>query len=1500
MKFKVQSSKFEELPIRWRAKPALRLPPRVSNRQIAKSPNHEINPLPDGRGSVRRGSVLVLVMTLLGILFVLGVAFLATMNFEAEMIASLRQRDRGDRGVESATIDVGSTLRGSMMAAPSLPFGDTSVALSSTAYAEMPGVQNSFSPVEPYWTDGPGPDGQFGTADDAPVLVFGGYFDAVGLAHRPFTGPSLPPGFAINTALYNGNPISKLPLPGGVTGTTTIFLLRCADGPKKGDQCLVSADCQVSATDPPYACEGPRVADADGDGIVDSLLIDAVDIGLSGPQLADLSARLNPPSNPTGKVYIALRVIPHGGLVNLNDSHPNLIANVLGIPRTPADLWPKYGDHPNPNLGNFIHRPTQHQTLYSPSLEESLLRRRALLPPAVIPSSMLQGNVQLDKTKNPTGLADMAWFLYSPKWPGGAVAGNFYNVFDHRYAPFFPGEEFPGNVNFDLWPVRMDLDMANAASAPISPFTMSFEYDRRHLVTTVSQDDLLTRGGTVSTSTGSKDLRQAMIEANLSAYNVNDDCTSLLAFEYADYPYDLPRERDPALSTDPNMQPCDCPTSRYCRFDARKGRLQLSLPYLDTINAVQRERLIHDAFFMLVRNAATPLKVEGMPCSSDFQCAKGKDCELNADAKCAVQDTVCRLIGVPLTDPSRQGYCVHLGNAYKSAFTDPADPGCKPASPCSIPGSICNAGVCELAAPAWRDEPDNSKCRADEFFLITDPTTSPPTGVCADRWTWQRRSQALISRTAASLTANMIDFVDSDNIPTRIAVRNFDFTPRCIGGGKQNLPCNPADLSSCPNGICPIPGSEIDTTHAVNGACASDADCTTANAPVCQMTAAQVKHCIKPLYVYGLERQPYITEVATFADDTKKLKARAIEIFNPYPQEIPASDPANNEEYFIYQRNPSGALEPPVALTGVLQPTGSVTGPFTTFYSAADVGAGNSLLGPETKGTPVPLGPNDLVFEKDWVLYLVRRVQYPKLPSPVDVVVDQFTVDGTYIGSEDATLLGSLPANVPIRFSVERPVKEGTPWTAPVPFTTETTQDGSTLGTWNSLDTLETKKIHPVEIQFANTGTFGPDTLSNVTAAFPTTGSLSLLIRYANRAITDFTPPVVQGTTGRVTNLAFTAALLVDPTIGTPDFKIENTPEDTASMPGSTAVAIARQQQIDNGRMPLFDVGVKESNTATGFLAANHLPPQLLKAWDPANPSSKPLPGDLNMLPWGQLIFDYFTALPLSNPGPYLVSDPNLIGNPEYLAKSQPRVDLDGARVYGRINLNAAPWTVLSGLPFVPMGRIPAEFRTHIAGTLGLAPNPPPESPAVSIGEPLAQAIVAYREARDLRGTGNYNDGKASPGVSGTPPLYPRGWTAPDPVSRRGTGLMSVGELANVRHSGAINGSFRTDSGVIDADATNNNSQNFIDAAAVLIALSDWATIRSQVFTVYGQLRGEEDQTILDPNLATQQRLRRQDADSRALRFQETIDRLPTFFGKPLPRRIGERTIAKLTDVNND
>ena len=122
------------------------------------------------------------------------------------------------------------------------------------------------------------------------------------------------------------------------------------------------------------------------------------------------------------------------------------------------------------------------------------------------------------------------------------------------------------------------------------------------------------------------------------------------------------------------------------------------------------------------------------------------------------------------------------------------------------------------------------------------------------------------------------------------------------------------------------------------------------------------------------------------------------------------------------------------------------------------------------------------------------------------------------------------------------------------------------------------------------------------------------------------------------------------------------------------------------------------------------------------------------------------------------------------------------------------------------------------------------------------------------------------------------------------TGFLTVGELANVRSpdDGVTNQSgdtvlFDIDAGVIDA--TNVVAEDFIEAAAVLIALGDWVTTRSHVFTVYGTLRGSGSKSLVD---------------RKALRFQETVDRMPSMFSGALPQRIGQRTVGAYSDARSD
>ncbi|UCG88402.1 MAG: hypothetical protein JSW71_07630, partial [Gemmatimonadota bacterium] len=237
---------------------------------------------------------------------------------------------------------------------------------------------------------------------------------------------------------------------------------------------------------------------------------------------------------------------------------------------------------------------------------------------------------------------------------------------------------------------------------------------------------------------------------------------------------------------------------------------------------------------------------------------------------------------------------------------------------------------------------------------------------------------------------------------------------------------------------------------------------------------------------------------------------------------------------------------------------------------------------------------------------------------------------------------------------------------------------------------------------------------------------------------------------------------------------------------------------------------------------------------------------------------------------------------------------------------------VLVGLPFVPMNafKFPTgnpeghEIYRMLKTTLdprNTLDEPVEDDEAGALGEMRAKAIVAYREARGLDqvdfnyesfSTGDYNE--------------VRGWELVPPTARRGTGFMAVGELANVRAADPDDDpdaddpedyrKYRIDSGSLYAGV----NSGYLKAIAVLACLGDWVTVRSHVFTIYGVLRGQEDETIVHPDVDLQTQLRAADVDSRALRFQETLDRLPTFLGEPAPIRVGDRTVGKYRDTLND
>jgi hypothetical protein len=1492
----------------------------------------------------RRGSVLVLVMTLLGVLFVTGIVFLASMNFEAEMIAARQQRDLNEHGVRAVVDEFGSILRDGLMAGPNRPFSGAVVGESKGGFAELPGVHNLFAPIEPHQPldDYGGFSGRF---------VFPWITDVFSLTSGSHDGLNFR---ELGDYQVNGNPIVgidmtwqsgvRLALGGGPSDTAyPVDLL--------GETIIVPVD-------------------ADGDGIVDTIQFPFSALGFSDAQTAAVSSQLNPQSNPTGEVYLGLRIIAHGGLVNLNESHPNLIANVLDLDYV-SDLTSLGND---PAIGYFRHRPTSQQVPYSPVLEEPILRRRGLLPPRFIPPSWLHGNPFLDPDEHPFGQADMWQQLFPPSLPGTNLS-RVYQGYEtvhpdgHTYTPFAPLSMDP-DLMFPVWAVRMEPFVTNGTGYQPG-------YDRRHLVTTISHDDLLSRGGRWEELDSDwnrveHDLLEKMRQANRAADTLGP--CPFLPFEYADYPHDILNNTAP----DPEFpgEECTGPTQAVCSFDPRKGRLQLSLPWLDeevqTSNFTedQAQGVIHDVFSMMVSNAHGEYW-EDTTCFA-ATCGFGKTCKGvcaggdHPGRKCTV-DTDCAggecVLAVCLGGPNQGNPCIGNPN--------------------------CPGGECRL-------------------------------GACVDDRTEQSDREALISRTAASLTANMIDYMDYDgncagsvcspdlDIPTRVPLRSFDFSDPESAGRPVMLVCADDPKTSCTKDAdCTLGcrrarvcvGGSSDRTW-----CATDVDCPGGSCRRQERTChgggrdglicTSDEYCDpgvctpKPHYVYGLERQPFITEVATAVNtDTGKLEGWAVELFNPYGAALEwDADGDAQPDYWLVEVGPTVSGGPtPINRIPIKHTLPAKQ--FTVFRTDPNNGLG--------LGIPPPTGVHDaanaLTFTSDARVYLVRRITYPGDVKPTEIVLDQVWLDPSLalnIGVNEPPRWAAL--NTDNVYSMQRPAPQASPWKAVVGLLRLPDASGHLLGVWNGDD----PRVREVEVNFANTGSF---TLphyngSDPGIAFPTTGSLLLLMRHANRSLDEYAVD-----TGN--HLAFTTwlGLVNHPLTGQP-------------------LPAPEFSQIDNGRMPVFNPppwacegGTNDGNpcdpnvdcpggtcsVATGLCtggiyqtmatpptckvnrqcpgvaatchavaAAHHVHPAKGACCAPSGilgypdtctevflgeciaaggefligaecsadmcEAGRDAPGGLSNLPWGQLVFDYFTALPLSAPGPYGV--PGFYPSPG----STPRVDLNGLRVHGRININTAPWKVLAGLPLMDPQRFPEHYRGKIAEFTRVkiedfaafanyqcvgGPNsgnvcldhadcqPPGFCTAKKIGDQRAQAIVAYREQRAVTvATSDYDL-----------ELRGRGWNAGNPLFRRGTGFLTVGELANVRHAEALEevcpagvtppcqeqpilgfdrySYSRMDAGMIRHDAAD---EDYVKAIALLVSLGDWVTVRSQVFTVYGVLRGEEDDEIEHAVLLTQDRLQAADVDSRAVRFQETVDRLPTFLGQPVPVLVGERVIRKYTDVHDD
>lgn len=1300
--------------------------PAEQHRRVAACLIHAVGDPRSQRPKKRRGTVLIFVVAILGVLFVSGIAFLTSINFEAKALQIEKHAgedeaatSRIERIIEDALVD--SFVSGPGQTGGRKPMSQFLPPLTTQNPEDVPRIRIQ----RPTWAELPGVDGLIGPLEphsQGPVFTLLTDFDTLRRGKITRHDSSQAPGAdrTIELGLFSQN----VAVTRGIIDTSLQNDVQDFDGTHN------KAPFERSLDD-----WDALAVDSDGDGIVDTRQYRLFREDLPADQFDTISRAVNDPANPRGRVYVAARVIPHGAMVNVNDAHPNLLRAAL------AHDWLNDSTEfleaiEETNASDNRHGP------YLPSAEEPMLRRRFQFPPAEMATSAIQGDPADLATTDPPGGGDFGTKMFpsSSFFPGRETV----HKDGHQYWPF--GYDAPNN-DHEVWEGRM-----NPASAPETR-------DHRHLVTTVSHDDLITRGAAIDvyelvTNAGGPaqiavdpatlqpivtrgvdvvDLMRTVAQ-NSECANPNTFGFDGLPFEYLDYPHTvhsaqriLNNQPDPLdiagpglmsdvtqLYTDPGpaISWCECEMDSFqtgCRADPRKGRLRLSLPWLDRhttnnpgnrsvehpITEAMRNNLIYEAFEMLLLTA-------------------------------------------------RPNPTIRWGRFETLNIAGGGD-----------------------AMRLWVRTPEQYKN---------------------------------ISRTAAALTANMIDFMDADAVPTRIAVRNFelreaDWDPAFHGG--------------------------VAWSEAIGRPYGGSND-----------------------YVYGLERQPFITEITAYVQDDNgvadpNLSGYAVELFNPNNDPIV---PGGSEYRLRFADGTEIPLTQNIAAKG---------------YSVLYVDPENQFGLPDSLGFDnVATRGLSFSFLNGETIYLIRRRTYGV--DTVDIVLDEFEVGGNVAEPLQTAEIWTLERRGVAR-TPDFPSRVG-PWYAPFPAVpadaVHDATDPHTLGNDNAV--LAIQDQYPIEIYTADTGRF--DT------AFPTTGAMLLLLRFANLAVTDWTA-VVPGET-----FAFTTHLK----------------EDFSDATGT------EQYALDNGRMPVFDT-----------LNLHHVPPA---EGEGANPWQSTTvdddweayrPGEPMHLPWGQLLFDYFTALPLDNDGPYRGAPAT--GN-QVDPAAQARVDMGGLRVHGRININAAPWSVMQGLPLVPMDRFDygatADHPVYTAlknalPHLDLNGAPVADDESGVLGRRRAMAITAYREVRnvmDVIGGGQTEDY----GVGTTS----RGWNDTDPELRRGTGFLSVGELANVRHSDAGD-VFRLDNGIVTQNVLNVTANHpYLDAVAELVSLGDWVTVRSHVFTIYGTVRGE---TEPDPNGNPINVLDHLDeVNEQAIRFQKTIDRLPTFMGRSRPETIGNSVIARYSDVLND
>ncbi|MGQ9651635.1 MAG: hypothetical protein ACUVXJ_16130 [Phycisphaerae bacterium] len=433
------------------------------------------------------------------------------------------------------------------------------------------------------------------------------------------------------------------------------------------------------------------------------------------------------------------------------------------------------------------------------------------------------------------------------------------------------------------------------------------------------------------------------------------------------------------------------------------------------------------------------------------------------------------------------------------------------------------------------------------------------------------------------------------------------------------------------------------------------------------------------------------------------------------------------------------------------------------------------------------------------------------------------------------------------------------------------------------------QKLYPIAGFPVLTADRGVHPNTGGTMAFPTTGTLLLVTRYAHLPM--------QGMMTEDKPL----------TVAAMDFVVKDF--DGSGIPIPLRPPAKQVLEVDNGHLPVFDEGQKcQDGNNSRF----------------------------HGLPWGQLAFEYFTALPMEElardvepltPGlQRLMDSPDYVNEyaavdgawnnpamarfinyPVMMPVSQASSPL-GPRVQGRIGIGNAPWWVLDGLPVLPdampgtINAIPSNLpsssavaglpvpeieaqrldpplhTTHPASMAGawfvhdlidekyaiavppytvVPPSPPADMPSIS--PRLAQYMVSYREQRP---------------VGAVEAVYPDriGFATAGEICN----VLTKVQLGNLKHPNTnhdINEIHTLQDWRRWEDSNNERPFSYLgylQLVTPIARMQDWMTVKNHVFTIYATIQSSGQPPV-------------------TVRTQVTVDRTRCLYNpSDLPERITE------------